>query len=103
MLCGQTTKKMRTEFYLVVNESGSIRTCKTQPNLKFNEVSVALTIDLPDNLFKKPMLSGVIEVPDSKVRPTVITPEITQDIQNAIKDHSGVEVRLEIQEPEHGI
>ncbi len=90
---------MKTIFFLVVNENGSVRTCKNQPNLRFDEVSISLSIELPDSLFKKPMLSGVIHVPDDKVQPTVITPEIKQDIQDAIKSHSGVEVKLEITEP----
>lgn len=90
---------MKTNFYLVVNSKGDTKTCKTSPNLKRDEMSIALTLDLPDRLFMKPYLSGTIVIPDDAVESTVITPEITNNIESAIKEHSGVDVKLSIQEP----
>lgn len=87
---------MKTPFYLVVDKKGKVRACKTQPNLNWDEISIKMDLELPDSLFKKPLLSGNIVVKESDVTPTLITPEIKNNIQAAIKEHSGIEIKLNI-------
>lgn len=90
---------MKTGFYLIVNSKGATKTCKKRSWLNFDEGSIYLTLDLPDRLFEKPILTGKIEVPDASVSPAAITPEIKNNIEEAIQESSGVEVKLEISEP----
>ena len=87
---------MKTPFYLVINNKGSVRTTKTQPGLNWNEISIKMNLELPDSLFKKPLLCANIKVDEEDVRPEVISPEVINNIQESIREHSGIEVRLEI-------
>ncbi len=90
---------MKAPFFLIVNKKGGVRTTKTQPDLRWDEISIQMNLDLPDNLFRKPLLSASITVDEKKVTPAVISPEITNNIQESIKQHTGVEVKLIIVEP----
>ena len=90
---------MKAPFYLIVNKKGSVRTTKTQPDLKWDEISIQMNLDLPDTLFKKPLLSASIVVNEKQVTPAVISPVIKNNIQDSIKQHSGVEVKLTIVDP----
>jgi hypothetical protein len=89
---------MKVPFFLIVNKKGSVRVNKTPPALGFDEISISLDLELPDSLFKKPLLSATIKVKESDVKPRVISPEIKNNIEEAIKQHSGVEVKLTISE-----
>lgn len=91
---------MVSNFYLIVNKKGILRVTKTQPSLNWDEISISMCLQLPDKLFQKPFLSANIIVGDDKINPTVITPEIKNEISNAIKQHSGIEVKLNIVENE---
>jgi hypothetical protein len=87
---------MKTNFHLVINKSGSVKAVKNKPGLDWDEVSVAVIMELPDMLFKKPQLQASIVIPDSAAVPKVIGVEVTDNIRNAIQEVSGLEVRLNI-------
>ena len=89
---------MKIEFNLVFNSKGDIRAYKKRPTVYFNEICLALTLNLPDELFEMPQLHGVINIPQDVVKPTLITPEIKSNIEKAIQTHSGIEVKLEIKD-----
>lgn len=91
---------MKTSFYLIVNSRGATRTTKTLPGLDFNEISIKLDLVLPDTLFKKPQLSANINVKEDDVRPFEINAETVNDIQTAIRQHTGIPVVLKIVEEE---
>lgn len=85
---------MKTEFYLVVSKSGSTKTTKGRPNLDWNEISIKLNLTLPDSLFAKPILTAEIAIPQDKVQPQQISVEMQNNIQESIKQHTGLPVRL---------
>lgn len=91
---------MKVQGYLVVNSKGSMRVMKTKPGLGWNEISIAINLELPDALFKKPSLHAEIKIPDSAASPSEVTAEITDNIKAAIEQAAGMEVRLTIVEPE---
>lgn len=91
---------MKTQFYLITNARGSVRTTKTNPDLKWDEVAVHLSLDLPQILFQRPQLQGSINVKESQVLPHKIDVDVINNIQESIKQHTGVMVDLRIIEGE---
>lgn len=91
---------MRTQFYLVVTDGGSVKAVKNQPNLNWNEVAIYLNLELPQELFQKPRLQASIVVGANSVAPTQIDVETSDNIREAIESATGLEVRLEIIDPD---
>jgi hypothetical protein len=87
---------MKTSFHLVVNKKGAARVVKARPSLGFDEVSIAMNLELPDSLFQKPLLTASVTVPAKSVAPTVIDTQMVNNIQDAIKQSTGIEVKLTI-------
>lgn len=89
---------MKTQFFLVVNDGdgGSVRTVKSRPDLKWNEIALHINLELPQKLFQKPQLNTSIIVSDEQISPTEIDVETSDNIKQAIESATGLEVRLEI-------
>ena len=92
---------MKTQFYLVVNSSGSVSAKKNRPNLAWNEIAILMDLQLPNQLFQKPQLQGSILVEEKDVTPTQIDIETQNNIREAIESAAGMEVRLTIVNPEN--
>jgi hypothetical protein len=90
-------------FYLVVGQRfdkygrkvgrPSVRTTKTKPDCMSDEIAVAITLELPESLFRRPNLQARISVPES-LAPVVITPEIQQNIARVVQDQLGITLHL---------
>jgi hypothetical protein len=87
---------MKTQFFLVVNDGGSVRTTKGRPDLKWNEIAIHLNLQLPQQLFQKPQIQASITVDESKVAPTLIDVETANNVKEAIEAATGMEVKLEV-------
>lgn len=85
---------MKIKPYLVINSRGSVRVVKTNPSLAFDEVAMQIHIELPDELFKKPRLEASLVVPKNAVQTPTIDVETIDNMQQAIKQHTGVEVLM---------
>ena len=85
---------MRTKGFLTVKANGSLRVSKRKPSLDDDEVVVSLNINLPDSLFEKPQLNAVIEVKDGQVKPFDITPQLIDNIKEAIELQVGASINL---------
>ena len=90
---------MKLNFFLITNSRGTTRTAKNRPDLKWDEISIAIQLELPDLLFKKPQLQASIIIPDKSATPPVISGEVTEHIRQAIAQHTGVEVKIQVLEP----
>lgn len=90
---------MKTTFYLTVNRRGSVKTTKNRPGTDWDEVAVQMNLTLPDALFQKPQIQAFIEVKDAQIAPVEISAETRDNIREAIESVSGMEVRLEIVNP----
>lgn len=91
---------MKTNFYLVVNSNGSVKAVKNQPDLKWNEVSVYVGLQLPDQLFRKPQLQATISVDESQVAPTEIDVDTQNNVKEAIESVTGMQVVLKLENAE---
>jgi hypothetical protein len=90
---------MKVSPYLVIGNKGAVRVTKTLPGLAWNEIAFQLHLQIPDELFKKPRLEAKIVVPDSAVRPAKVSAQVMDDIAEAVRKQTGIEVRLWV-EPE---
>lgn len=84
--------------FLVINRSGKIRIADRTPSLEADEISISLNFRIPISLFDKPRLTATIELPPSSVLPEVIPVELQDQITDAIKKGTGVNVTLSIAE-----
>ncbi len=64
-----------------------------------DEVAIFLRIELPNALFEKPQLIADIKVPASAVPKNEITAEVIDNVEEAIKTATGLEMRVSIVEP----
>lgn len=87
---------MKTRFHLIVKSNGSTRTVKHKPDVRWDEVCIALEVELPDRVFERPQLEGNIVVKDDQLPETIIPVDIQDNIESAIQEHTGVAVRLQV-------
>lgn len=86
---------MKTNFYLIVNQRGSVRVAnKQKPALRADEICIASGLAIPDSLFVKPQLSASIIVEDKDAKPFQITADTANNIKDAIEVAAGVRVEL---------
>lgn len=89
---------MKANFYLTINSRGSVSVTKNRPgHLRFDEVSVACNIELPDMLFKKPQISASIVVSDNDAMPFTIDADTSNNVRDAIEAATGIQVKLTIE------
>jgi hypothetical protein len=91
---------MKTKCYLKIGSNGSVSVSKGKPNLDFDQVAVALDIELPDMLFKKPHITASIKVDEHNATPFTIDAETEDNVRNAIETATGLVVKLSIENPE---
>lgn len=94
---------INVDFYLIIDQKFSaaghaigtpgIRTAKKKPSCSSYEVAIALNLSLPDSLFKRPSFQARIEIPEGQA-PTVITPEISENIATALKEQFGITLNI---------
>lgn len=80
--------------------SAKIRVCKGKPDLGRNEVAIRFHVELPEALFIKPSLSAKITIPESAGLNAEISAEVQDNITDAIRQASGMDVRLVVEGPE---
>lgn len=92
---------MKTKFYLNVNSKGKVRASKSRVSLYVDEITIAMELDLPDSLFKRPVISGKITVNEDMVNPPTINADVIEAVKNSISAVDGVELRLIVEQPEN--
>jgi hypothetical protein len=71
--------------------------------MNVDEIAILLSLEIPDALFTKPELIAEIKVSDEAVNQEQITAEVTDNIEEAIRSVTGLEMRVSVVEPEdHG-
>lgn len=69
---------------------------KKQAGLDSSEVAIFLEINLPDALFKKPRLEAKITVPDEAAASGVIDSVVSENVQEAIKQATGLTFSIDV-------
>lgn len=91
---------MKIESYLVVNERGTTKITKNPPSLNHDEICLQLNLDIPNKLFKKPLLTADIKIPDGAVSSPTINATVIENIEEEIRKQVGVHVQLTVVSPE---
>lgn len=94
---------MITKFTLVINNKGAIRTVKNIRRFtpKANEIAMAISVSVPDILFKRPVLTGSITIPNNAEIKEKITSDVEiKNLESSIKEYTGMEVKLSIVQEE---
>lgn len=91
---------MKVKNHLIINARGSARVTKRRPGLEWDEIAIALDIELPDALFRKPHLSASITIPNEAARPNIIEAVTAENVQDAINESTGLEFVIRIAPPE---
>ena len=95
---------MKISRYLVVekapNSKPKVRVTTNLPALGQYEVSMELDLDLPDELFVKPMLSASITIPSESVMIPTIDTEVVENIKELVSQELGVKLSIAVVEPE---
>jgi len=91
---------MRTRACLIINERGTVKAYnRSYPPVHSGEVLVEIEVDIPKELFNRPQLRAQISVPEDSVTPYVIEAETKDNIEQAIKNATGLIVSLEVIDP----
>ena len=83
-------------FYLIVSSGKSVRTVKSRPALDWNEIAIHMTIDVPDSLFKRPLIEGKIVISEESIAPREIKPEVLINTAAEIERQTGMKVELKV-------
>lgn len=75
-------------------------TYKNQPAVGPDEIAMKVLFELPEALFKRPKLQATVTVPDSAVQTEVITAETVDNIEELVKQHIGMELKVQVVLPE---
>lgn len=85
---------MRLDRYLVVSSSRRCRITKKKPALESDEVLISLCLELPDALFKKPIVQARVQIGDGAVTPAEISAEVLLNTKELIERGTGLRVEL---------
>ena len=85
---------MKKTGYLILNKNGIVRSTKNRPGLDWNEICCKVTIDIPDELFKRPTLEAVLKITD--VPNTVYNPELIINTKELIEQQTGAKIDFKI-------
>ena len=90
---------MRVEKWLVVSSRGNVEVKQRTPtNLGLTEVALRLVLDLPDALFRRPVLSAEVTVDPSTVQPVSEVQRVK--IEDAIRLITDLDIKVSVTGPE---
>jgi len=68
---------MKTQVWLAFTQSGAVRATKRRPDLGANERAMLLTVEIPDEAFRRPpVLTATVQVPVEGVVGPVATVQV---------------------------
>jgi len=71
-----------------------------RPRLDWDEIAMALEIELPNALFKKPRLEAKIVVPDEAAVTDTIESVVTENVKEALEQATGLIFSVSVVTPE---
>lgn len=77
----------------------SIKVSRGKPKTEAHEVAIKLELNLPIGLFKRPQIVASVTVADNNA-PIEIAADVQDNIAQAIRQASGMDVRLIVEAPE---
>lgn len=87
---------------MIVSRKGTPKIRKTKPDLSRNEVAIKLNLNLPDSLFTQPILQANVEIDKSQVATYPLDTEVAQSIKDAVLQSTGMDLSIQILDPNEG-
>jgi len=91
---------MNVKKWLTITSRGCARLTQSPPSVRANEISIRLEINLPNELFRKPRLEAKIDIPKEAAGPDCMNSEVVENVQEAIKQATGLEFSINVIKPE---
>ena len=88
---------MKIRQWLAIDQNGIQRVRKSKPDLGWNEIAIAIELDIPDELFMRPVIEARVEVKD--------VPKDKQDVniilntKELIEQQTGAKINFSIVDP----
>lgn len=98
LVVGQETQAWHVAPHVSAKGKPTVRVAKTKPSLSKHEVPIRLELKIPIALFTRPELTASLTIPAEKA-PFKITPEITHNIAETIRQETGFSVQITAQPP----
>ncbi len=88
---------MKNSFWLITKKSGVPRITKTRPAMKWDEIAIYVSLEMPDEVFQRPTISAKINI--SHQPKVEIDAETVNNIEEVLKQ-DGINVKLTIEDTE---
>ena len=91
---------MKDSCYLIINPSGIVGMRKNKPDLTSGQVTVEVSVKVPDRFFDMTVPKAVIEIPED----AIMTPEVDvkiSDLPAEVLEESGEKIRVELERREN--
>lgn len=90
---------MELSNWLVINNKRQAKIYKNKPNLNYNEVAIKLNVNVPDSLFKKPLIEANIKLNGEYNQKLDF--EVENDLKDLIETNENLHlVSINIEKPE---
>lgn len=91
---------LEVSHYVIVSETGRVRTTKNPPDLRRDEVSIRLKLCIPRKVFERPLIQATVRVDEQAILPKEISPEVLINTAKLIEQQTGFKVELTVIELE---
>lgn len=85
---------MKVNGFLVIGENKSCRFVKTKPSLEWSEIAISLTVNVPDDVFKRPAIHAEITISEDQIATRKILADTVNKVQDALMQTAGIELRI---------
>lgn len=91
---------MKLDRWLIVERYGKARVTANKPALDADEIAVHLLMEIPDALFWRPTIEARVIVPPEAAPPLQIDATVLEQVGEAIRQATGLQVVLSVAPPE---
>lgn len=85
---------MITKQWLIINKRGITRMTRTKPSLGYNEIAIAVQLQVPDELFERPVINAKIEIKD--VDKLEFDPQVIIDTKELVEQQTGAKIEFTV-------
>jgi len=91
---------MIIQKYLVIKSNGSAKVVEREPRLERNEISLRLSLEIPNALFERPRLEATMKIPTEAIPKIKITPTVSDNVEKLIRQSTGLNMHVTVIEHE---
>lgn len=80
--------------WLVINKNGIKTVRRTKPALEYNEIAVKINLEIPKELFERPLIEASLKIKD--IPNNAYNPDIIVNTKELIEQQTGAKVEFKI-------